>query len=78
MHVFVGKVGETLFDGDAYSLTAPGSAGELTVLGGHMPLVTTLKAGTVRLHVTKDSEAQEFAALDGVLEVTGDGARVLL
>jgi F-type H+-transporting ATPase subunit epsilon len=78
MQIFIGKVGETLYDGEAYSLTVPGVAGEMTILGGHMPLVTTLKAGTVRLHVTKDSEPQEFAVEDGVLEVTGDGARVLL
>ena len=78
MHVFVGKVGETLYDGEAYSLTAPGAAGELTVLSGHMPLVTTLKAGTARLHATKDSEPMEFPVEGGVLEVTGDGARVLL
>lgn len=78
MHVFVGKVGETLYDGQAISLTVPGAAGELTVLAGHMPLVTTLKAGTARLHVARDSEPMEFEVLGGVLEVTGDGARVLL
>ncbi len=78
MRVFIGKVGEVLFDGEAYSLNAPGTSGEMTILGGHMPLVSTLKSGTIRLHVSKDEAAREFAVTDGVLEVTGDGARVLL
>ncbi len=78
MHVFIGKVGETLYDGEAYSLTVPGTAGEMTVLSGHMPLVTTLKAGTARVIAVKDGEAQEVTVESGVLEVTGDGARVLL
>lgn len=78
MHVFVGKVGETLFDGEAVSVTAPGSAGELTVLAGHMPLVTALAAGTVRVRINKDTSPMEFVADGGVLEVTGDGARILL
>lgn len=78
MRVFVGKVGETLYDGEAVSVTAPGSAGVLTILDGHMPLVTTLERGIVRVQTQKNAEALEFAATDGVLEVTGDGARVLL
>lgn len=78
MHVFVGKVGETLYDGDAISVTLPGAAGELTVLAGHMPLVTTLKAGVVRVVPAEKGEPLEFPVTDGVLEVTGDGARVLL
>ena len=47
MHIVIAKVDQNLFDGEAESLTVPGSAGEMTVLGEHMPLVTTLKPGTI-------------------------------
>lgn len=78
MNVLVAKVNEIIFQGDAYSITAPGSEGELTILGEHMPLVTVLKPGFVRIRVTKDAEVQEIETTGGVLEVTREGATVLL
>ncbi|HET9641256.1 MAG TPA: F0F1 ATP synthase subunit epsilon, partial [Candidatus Paceibacterota bacterium] len=47
MHVVIAKVNESYFDGEAESVTLPGAEGELTILADHMPLVTTLKKGTV-------------------------------
>lgn len=78
MHLVIAKVDETLFDGEAYSLTAPGSAGEMTVLGHHEPLITTLKAGDLRVHVAQGDEPKLFPIQGGVLEVRGDGATVIL
>src|SRR3989344_5440360 len=49
MHLVIAKIDETLYDGEVYSLTAPGVAGEMTVLGRHEPLITTLKAGALRV-----------------------------
>jgi F0F1-type ATP synthase epsilon subunit len=45
MHIVIAKVDETLFEGEAQSLTVPGREGEKTVLGHHEPLITTLKPG---------------------------------
>jgi F-type H+-transporting ATPase subunit epsilon len=78
MHVLIARVNETLFDGDAYSLRAPGEAGELTVLAEHMPLVTPLKEGIVYLRSIKDEKEQEFSVKTGVLEVHKEGVTVLL
>ena len=78
MKLLIAKVNETLFDGEAYSLTAPGTAGELTVLKDHMPLVTTLKTGVISVRETKDGSPKEFSVETGVLEVTTKGATVLL
>ena len=77
MRVVVATVDMVHYDGEAVSLTAPGSEGELTVLGGHMPLVTLLKQGTVVVR-TADSSEQSFPIMGGVLEVRHDGATVLL
>lgn len=78
MKVLVAKVGEVLFDGEAYSITLPAVQGEITVLAHHMPVVTPLKAGVVRIHDTQGSTPREFAIESGVLEVTGEGVVVLL
>ena len=78
MRVIIARVGETLYEGEAHSLTVPGRAGEMTILSHHMPLVSTLKKGTVIVRETKDSEPKEFEIQEGVLEVSGDSATVLL
>ena len=78
MHVVIAKVSEVYFDGEAYSLQVPGKDGEMTVLGEHMPLITTLKAGTIVLRETQGGEGKEFPVESGVLEVRRDGATVIL
>ena len=78
MRVIIARVGETLYEGEAHSLTVPGRAGEMTILSHHMPLVSTLKKGTVIVRETKDSAPKEFEIQEGVLEVSGDSATVLL
>lgn len=78
MHVVIAKVDEVFFDGEAYSLTAPGQDGEMTILGEHMPLVTTLKPGTLLVREHEESEPKRFPVTSGVLEVRQDGATVIL
>lgn len=77
MHVVIARVDETLFDGEAHSLTVPAAEGVMTVLGHHMPLVTTLKQGSAVVHVAGE-ENREFPVDGGVLEVRADGATVIL
>jgi len=76
MHVVIAKVDQNLFDGEADSLTVPGSAGEMTILPEHMPLVTTLKSGTITVRGEKGT--QEFKVESGLLEIRRDGATVIL
>lgn len=76
MHTVLAKVDEVLYDGDARSITVPSTGGELTILQEHMPLITTLKAGTV--HVRTGDAQQSFEITGGVLEVTGDSATIIL
>ena len=76
MHIVIAKVDEVLFEGEAESLTVPGAAGEMTVLGHHEPLVTTLKPGiaTIRANGTE----KEFRIESGILEINPTGATVIL
>ena len=78
MHVVIAKVGEVLFEGDAYSLTVPASQGEMTVLGSHMPVITTLQAGEARVRLSAGDEPKVFPIEGGILEVRADGATVIL
>ena len=83
MRVIIAKVDENLFDGEAESLTVPGAAGEMTVLGEHMPLITTLKAGNIIVRLpaqagAQGSEPKIFPVTGGVIEVRRDGATIIL
>jgi F-type H+-transporting ATPase subunit epsilon len=76
MRVVIAKVHENLYAGEAESLTVPTSDGVVTILPKHEPLVATLKPGTV---VVKGKDGtHEFAVTDGILEVSGNQATVLL
>lgn len=77
MKLVIAQVNETLFSGEAKSVTLPGSEGEMTVLGQHEPLITTLKAGTIVVH-EMEGATKEFSIAGGVLEVRPDGATVIL
>lgn len=77
MQITIAQVDQTLFEGKARSLTVPATAGEMTVLPEHMPLVTTLKPGTVRV-TPEQGEERSFEIKGGVLEVRRDGATVIL
>jgi F0F1-type ATP synthase epsilon subunit len=82
MIVTISRVHENLFAGEAASLTAPTTEGVVTILPKHEPLVANLKAGiiVVRLPAQAGTGAEEkrFEVTDGVLEVSGNQATVLL
>ena len=66
---------ETVFEGEVESLTLPTADGEITVLGGHVPLVTVLVPGTVIAR--KGKEEWYFACSRGVIEIDSKGVKVL-
>lgn len=67
IHVDVVSVEEQLYSGEAKSIVAPGSNGELGIFPGHMALLGTLKAGEVRIE-TEDGENSIFVS-GGIIEV---------
>jgi F-type H+-transporting ATPase subunit epsilon len=76
MQVIVAKVHENLYAGEAHSLTVPTTAGELTILPNHEPIVATLKAGTVVVRAPQGEHI--FPVEGGVLEISNNQATVLL
>ena len=77
-HLTIARVGESLFEGEASTLTIPTAVGEITILAHHEPYVVPTKKGTARV---KDAEGKEHAVKlleDGVLEVSRNHATVVL
>ena len=65
-----------LYSGEAEMVTMPGVEGEMGVLGGHAPLLTTLNIGEIALH-RADGETEYIAVSGGVVEVRPDKVVVL-
>ncbi len=64
-----------VYSEDVSVLVAPGSDGELGVLPGHAPLLTTLAPGEIK--VTKDGEESFMVVSGGFLEVLGNKVTIL-
>ena len=68
IHVDVVSAEESIFSGLAEFVVLPGEAGELGILPGHMPLMTRIRPGAVRIKMPGDKEELIFVA-GGLLEV---------
>ncbi|MGC1375618.1 MAG: F0F1 ATP synthase subunit epsilon [Anaerolineales bacterium] len=64
-----------VFEGDVDIVVLPGAAGEMGVLPHHVPLLTTLKYGFVKVRMKGREEI--FAVAGGVAEVQPDIVTVL-
>jgi F-type H+-transporting ATPase subunit epsilon len=68
IHVDVVSAEESIFAGEAKFVALPGEAGELGILPGHIPLITRIKPGAVRIEKADGGEEFVFVA-GGILEV---------
>jgi F-type H+-transporting ATPase subunit epsilon len=59
---------ESIFSGPAKFVALPGEMGELGILPGHVPLITRIKPGAVRIEKADGEEEFVFVA-GGILEV---------
>jgi F-type H+-transporting ATPase subunit epsilon len=69
IHVDVVSAEESIFSGLAEFVVLPGEVGELGILPGHMPLMTRIKAGAVRLKVPGQTQEELIFVAGGILEV---------
>lgn len=76
IHVDVVSAEESIFSGEAKFVALPGEAGELGILPGHIPLITRIKPGAVRIEKADGGEEFVFVA-GGILEVQPDSITVL-
>jgi F-type H+-transporting ATPase subunit epsilon len=67
---------QSIFSGEAKFVALPGEAGELGIYPRHTPLITRIKAGSVRIEKADGSEEFVFVA-GGILEVQPNCVTVL-
>lgn len=76
IHVDVVSAEESIFSGEARFVALPGEAGELGIYPRHTPLITRIKAGSVRIEKEDGTEEFIFVA-GGLLEVQPNCVTVL-
>jgi len=76
IHVDVVSAEESIFSGEAKFVALPGEMGELGIYPRHTPLITRIKAGSVRIEMANGSEEFVFVA-GGILEVQPNCVTVL-
>ena len=76
IHLNVVSAHESLFSGDVKSIQITGSEGELGIIPGHAPLLTSLKPGMVRF-ITDNNVEEVLYLSGGMLEVQPNSITVL-
>jgi F-type H+-transporting ATPase subunit epsilon len=62
---------------DAYMVTVPGSEGDMGILAGHAPVMSSLRDGVVRIYATDGATPVEIAVSGGFVEVSEKGLTIL-
>lgn len=69
------------FSAQAYSVILPTASGQVTILPDHEPLLSVVVPGVITIRRDKsdpDYKLEHYATYGGVLEVTPEGARILV
>ena len=69
VHVDVVSAEESIFSGLVEFVVLPGEVGELGIFPGHMPLMTRIKPGAVRLKLQGQEREELIFVAGGILEV---------
>ena len=77
IHVDVVSAEEQIFSGEAEFIALPGEAGELGIYPKHIPLMTRIRPGAVRIKVVGQAEDEFVFVAGGLLEVQPDSVTVL-
>ncbi|MCJ7735605.1 MAG: F0F1 ATP synthase subunit epsilon [Anaerolineales bacterium] len=64
-----------VYEGDADIVIVPGALGEMGILPGHAPLLSSLKLGVIR--VKKENQEEIFTVTGGFVEVQPDIVTIL-
>jgi F-type H+-transporting ATPase subunit epsilon len=73
LHLKIVTAEQQVLDEEADMVIAPGRAGELGILPRHIPIITTLKPGEIRVRRSEGDKV--FAVAGGFMEVRNEGER---
>ena len=76
MKLSILTIDKPLFEGEATSVSVLGIYGRLQALNHHIPLITALKKGSIRVETQKGLE--KFEVENGVLEIKPDEINILV
>ncbi len=68
---------QAIYSGEATMVIAPGASGELGILPEHIPLLTRIKPGVVRIQVAGGGEEEVIYVSGGMMAVQPDRVMVL-
>ncbi len=75
-HVEIRTPEQLIYEGDVASIRAPGVEGNFEILAGHLPFLTALDIGEIRI---RESETPQLMAISGgVFEVLRTGVTALV
>jgi F-type H+-transporting ATPase subunit epsilon len=77
LHVYIVSAEQSIFSGDASMVVVPGETGELGILPGHAPLLSRVKAGTVKVKLADQAEEEIIYVSGGILEVQPKNVTIL-
>tara|TARA_B100000508_G_scaffold60333_1_gene47159 strand:- start:198892 stop:199137 length:246 start_codon:yes stop_codon:yes gene_type:complete len=77
-HLTISKVGESLYEGDAHSLTLACVDGEITVLADHEPFVAPVVPCTAVVYDGKEHRHDIEFKHAGVIEISNNQVTVIL
>ncbi|MBP6432356.1 MAG: ATP synthase F1 subunit epsilon [Ferruginibacter sp.] len=66
-----------IFSGDVYGVILPGIGGSFEVLDKHAPMVSALKAGTVKI-LNNKTASQTYSIQSGFAEIINNKTTVLI
>jgi F-type H+-transporting ATPase subunit epsilon len=69
IHVDVVSAEESIYSGEAEFVVLPGESGELGIYPRHIPLITRIKPGAVRIKPAGGGEEQLIFVAGGILEI---------
>ena len=75
-HLEIRTPEQLVYEGDITSINAPGVEGNFQILAGHIPFLTALEVGEIR--VRESETPQLMATSGGVFEVLRTGVTVLV
>jgi F-type H+-transporting ATPase subunit epsilon len=65
-----------IYKGEADFVVAPASEGQMGILVGHEPVLTTLKKGVVKIKTNSPADEKTYEITGGFLSVYGDSVEI--
>lgn len=75
-HLTVSSPDGNIFDGEIYKLDVRGVMGELAIMAGHIPFVTSIRSAPCKVWLSEDT-VKEATSDGGLLTVDKDGATLI-